>query len=72
MCLATPMKIKEINGARAVVESGSHSHIVDLSLIKDAKVGDYILAHGDMAINKVAEEDAEKILEMIEKLPHGR
>lgn len=66
MCLATPMKISKINGNKAVVESGSHSHEVNIDLLKDARVGDFILVHGDMAINKVSKEEAEKILEIIE------
>lgn len=67
MCLATPLKIKEIKGEKAVVESGDHSHTIDLSLIKDPKIGDYVLAHGDMAINKLEPKEAEKILKMISK-----
>jgi len=59
------MKIKEVNGNKAVVESESHSHEVNIDLLKDVKVGDYILVHGDMAINKVAPEDARKIIEMV-------
>lgn len=65
MCLATPMRIKEIKGQKALVESKNHKHSVDLSLIKDACVGDYILAHADMAINKIPAEEAEKILKMV-------
>ena len=65
MCLATPMKIVEIKESKAVVEAGDHSHIVDISLIKDAKIGDYILAHGEMAIHKIPKEEAEKILNII-------
>jgi len=65
MCLATPMKIKEIKGEKAVVESGDHNHVIDLSLIKDPKVGDYVLAHGNMAINKVSQEEAKKIFKII-------
>ena len=67
MCLAIPLKIKEINGEKAVVESGDHSHTVDLSLIKDPKIGDYVLVHGEMAINKLEPKEAEKILKMISK-----
>jgi hydrogenase expression/formation protein HypC len=65
MCLATPLKIKEIKGEKAVVESGDHDHTIDLSLIKDPKIGDYVLVHGEMAINKVDEKDAKKILEIV-------
>ncbi len=65
MCLATPVKIIEINGQKATVGSKDHSHVVDISLIPDVQVGDYILAHGELAINKLQTEEAEKILAMI-------
>lgn len=70
MCLAEPMKIIKINGKKAVAEAGGHSCAVDLNLIKEPKIGDYILVHADMAINKVPEDEALKITEMIKKLPH--
>lgn len=65
MCLATPCKITDIKGKKAVVESKDHTHTVDLSLIKNPEVGDYILVHADMAINKLPQKEAEKILEII-------
>lgn len=68
MCLATPLKIKEINGTNAVVGNNNHTHIIDLGLIKNPKIGDYILAHENMAINKIPEEEAEKILKMIKSM----
>lgn len=68
MCLATPVKITKIEGQKATVESGDHSHIVDISLIPDVQVGDYILAHGELAINKVVEDEAKKIISMISNL----
>ena len=72
MCLATPMKITEISGNKEVVESAEHSHSVDISLIKNPQIGQYVLAHEDMAINKLPKEEAEKILEMIKEIPDGR
>lgn len=65
MCLAVPLKIKEMKGDKAVVDSGDHSHEVNIDLLKDARIGDFILVHGDMAINKVAPEDAKKILKIV-------
>lgn len=65
MCLATPVKIKEINGSSAIVGDGNHSHKIDLNLIKDPKIGDYVLVHADMAINKLPRDEAEKILRVI-------
>lgn len=66
MCLATPLKIIKIENGKATVESNGDTNLIDLSLIPDPKIGDYILSHGDMAINKIPEEEAEKILKMIE------
>jgi hydrogenase expression/formation protein HypC len=70
MCLATPMKIIKIRGNKAIVSSDKHEHEVDLSLIKNPKVGEYILAHGDMAINKLPLQEAKKILELIKNPKH--
>jgi len=71
MCLATPMKIVEISGEKAVVKSSDHSHTVDLNLLKNPKVGEYVLAHGDLAINKLPEEEALRILQMIKEIPNA-
>jgi len=68
MCLATPMKIIEIKGKTAIVKTGSHKHKVNLTLIKNPEVHDYVLAHGNIAINKIPKDEAEKILKMIEML----
>ena len=65
------MRIKEISGDEAVAEAGGVSRAVYLGLIKDPRVGEYVLAHGDLAINKVPEDEALKIAEMIKELPHG-
>jgi hydrogenase assembly chaperone HypC/HupF len=70
MCLATPMKILKIKGQTGLVGSIGHTHKVDLSLIKKPKVGDYILAHGDMAIHKLPNKEAEKILKLIKISNH--
>jgi hydrogenase assembly chaperone HypC/HupF len=65
MCLATPMKILKIKGKTATVGSGDHTHEVDVSLLKTPRVGEYILAHGDMAINKLPLTEAKKILDLV-------
>jgi len=70
MCLATPMKIIKIDGKKAVVGSGQHLHEADLSLVKNVEVGNYVLVHGDMVINKLEKQEAEKILEIISNCNH--
>ncbi|MBU2633396.1 HypC/HybG/HupF family hydrogenase formation chaperone [Patescibacteria group bacterium] len=66
--MATPQKIIKIEGNKATVQSGEHTHEADLSLLKDAKVGEYVLVHGDMVLNRLEKEEAKRILKMINKL----
>lgn len=65
MCLAIPSKVVKIKGKRATVQSNDHQHQIDLSLLKNVKIGDYLLVHGDLAINKVSKIEAKKILKII-------
>jgi hydrogenase expression/formation protein HypC len=68
MCLAVPSKIIKIEGVKATVQSENHTHEADVSLLDGAQVGDYVLVHGDLAINKVPGEEAGQILKMINKI----
>ena len=70
MCLATPSKVIKIEGKWANVQAGDHSHRVDLSLLKNIKVGDYVFVHDELAINKIPKTEAKKILKMIEGHAH--
>jgi len=70
MCLATPSKVIKIKDDCATVKSGNHAHRVNLSLLKNIRVGDYLLIHDELAINKIPAGDAKKILEMIESHSH--
>lgn len=65
MCLATPSKVVKIKGQWAVVQSGDHQHRVNLSLLKNIKLGDYLLIHDELAINKIPEKEAQQILKLI-------
>ncbi len=68
MCLAMPGKIIKIEGDWATIETQEHTHRANLSLIKEVAVGDYVLVHGDMVINKVEKEEAGHILKMVNSL----
>ncbi len=67
MCLATPFKIIKIEGDWAIVQSEHHIHKANLGLVKDAKVGDYIIVYADLVLNKIEKKEAEQILKMIKK-----
>jgi len=59
------IKIKKDNKAIVMSEDHNHTHEIDISLIKKPKIGDYILAHNDMAINKLPLTEAKKILQLV-------
>lgn len=43
---------------------GKHTHTVDVSLLKGVKIGDYLLCHDKMAINKIPKSEAKQILKI--------
>ena len=67
MCLATPLQIKAIKENVATVEHGGKDFQVSLQLVPKAKVGDWLLAHGEIAISIIPPKDAHDILGLIEK-----
>lgn len=62
MCLATPLKIIEINDQQGTVGDKKHTHQVDLSLIDSPQVGEWVICHGDLALNRIGEKEAGEIL----------
>ncbi len=72
MCLSIPLKIVKISGKRAIVRSAGHVHKVDLSLLKNVKVGDYVLVHGDLALNKVNKSEASRILKLVKNFSYAK
>lgn len=67
MCLATPIQIKSIQDTTAVVSHDSKDFKVSLQLVPQAKVGDWLLAHGEIAIGILPEAEALKILDLIKE-----
>ncbi|MFA5085014.1 MAG: HypC/HybG/HupF family hydrogenase formation chaperone [Candidatus Omnitrophota bacterium] len=68
MCLAVPMKIVEINGNEGFVESSGLKRKANFSLLKNPKVGEYVLLHAGFAIERVKAKEAQKTLRMFESI----
>ncbi len=68
MCVAVPMQIKKIDGDRGVVDIGGVEREVGLQLIKDAKVGDYVIVHAGFAIQRLDEEIAKETLALFDEM----
>jgi hydrogenase expression/formation protein HypC len=71
MCLAIPGKIELIKEQAddvfrlATVSFGSVRKDVNLCMVPEAQIGDYVLVHVGVAISVVDEEEAKKTFEYI-------
>ncbi len=68
MCLAIPAKVLSIRGDSAEVEVEGVVTTADLSVLPGVQVGEYVMVHAGLAIQKYAEEEALANLELIRDL----
>jgi hydrogenase expression/formation protein HypC len=70
MCLAVPMKVKEINGFNCLCEARGIEREVSLFMLQDETLepGDHILVHVGYAIQKVSEEEAADTWELFDEI----
>ena len=58
MCLAVPAEVKKIEENSAEIESFGVKQEVDISLIPDVKIGDFVIVHAGFAIQIIDREEA--------------
>ncbi|MCB0521030.1 MAG: HypC/HybG/HupF family hydrogenase formation chaperone [Lewinellaceae bacterium] len=74
MCLAIPGKIAAITGQldetfrTGKVSFGGIQKEINLTMVPEAKVGDYVLVHVGVAISVVDEEEAKTTFEYLKKM----
>ncbi|MBM3250389.1 MAG: HypC/HybG/HupF family hydrogenase formation chaperone [Candidatus Omnitrophica bacterium] len=68
MCLGIPMRVKEINGVLAKVESGRLIRCINIQMLASVKTGDYVIVHAGFAIEKVDPEKARETLDLIKDI----
>lgn len=68
MCLAIPAKVTSIRGMTAEVEIEGTTTVADISVLTDVKVGDYVMVHAGLAIQKYEEEEALADLALLREL----
>ncbi len=66
MCLTIPGKIKSIKDGVATVENGARTEQVELGIVFDAKVGDWVLYATNRAVRLIDEDEAYEIIELLE------
>jgi hydrogenase expression/formation protein HypC len=60
MCLAIPAKIVELSGSSAVISVDGAERKVDVSLIEEPRLGDFVLVHAGFAIHKWEQSEVEE------------
>jgi hydrogenase expression/formation protein HypC len=61
MCLAVPARIVELNDATATISVDGALRDVDVSLIEEPRLGDYVLVHAGFAIHKWDRSEVEEL-----------
>ncbi len=72
MCLAVPGRIVELQeegplARQGRVDFGGLVKTVNLTLVPEARVGDYVLVHVGIAISVVDEREARRVLEFLQQ-----
>jgi len=68
MCLGIPMKVLKISGDFAEVESGRLIRSANIQMLKNLKIGDYIIMHAGFAIQKVDAKKAKETLKITDEI----
>ncbi len=74
MCLAIPGKVEAITGQlddvfrMGKVAFGGIRKEVNLSMVPEAQVGDYVLVHVGVAISVVDEKEARETFDLLQKM----
>jgi len=67
MCLTIPGQIKSINNGLAIVENGNRQDEINIELISEPKIGDWVLHATKLAIHKIDEKEAQEIISLLEE-----
>ena len=66
MCLAVPMEVVELrDDGSAVAELDGNRHDVDLSLVENVRLHEYVIVHAGFAIHKIDETAAMESLQLL-------
>ena len=68
MCLAIPMKVEKISGEFAWVKNAGLTRQVNIQMVPQVKVDDYLIVHAGFAIAIVNQAEARKTLSLIAKI----
>ncbi|QSR34538.1 hydrogenase assembly protein HupF [Marinobacterium iners] len=69
MCLAVPVEVVALTGpGRALADMGGVRREIDVSLLDDLEVGDFVILHVGFALQKLDRVEAERTLAMLQQM----
>jgi hydrogenase expression/formation protein HypC len=68
MCLAIPMKVKQIKGGFAEAGAGRIVRTINIQMLPGIKAGDYVIVHAGFAIQKIEPRRAKETLKLIHEI----
>ena len=68
MCVAIPLKIKEVDGNNGIGIRDGVSREIRLDFIKDPKPGEYVIVHAGFAIERINEDAALESISLAEEV----
>ncbi|ADL12204.1 HypC/HybG/HupF family hydrogenase formation chaperone [Acetohalobium arabaticum] len=72
MCIAVPVEIIEVSGSTAVAELDGVRKRINVELVSEIEVGNYVLLHSGCAIEKIDQKQAEDTLKLLRSLAVDR
>ena len=71
MCLSVPAKVIETDGTSGKVDVGGNIVDVNLMMVEDVRVGDYVLVHAGFAIQKYEQDEARQTIALLKEVFGG-
>jgi hydrogenase expression/formation protein HypC len=68
MCLAVPMRVKKLEGDFAQVETAGLVRRINIQMLPQLKIGDYVMVHAGFAIQKLDPKQAKETLRIIDEI----
>lgn len=75
MCLGIPSRLLSVDDGPGVigrsgisVDANGTERPVDLTLLPDCKVGDYVIVHSGYAVSALSEKEALEVVELFDSL----
>ncbi len=68
MCLAIPAQVRDIDNYSAIIDIMGLESRINIQLIEELKVGDYVLVHAGCAIQKIDKDYFEELQEIFQSI----